>query len=421
MKELKKIGVVFTLALAVAVSGVSAKTVLAAEAAGQETVTESENATAGKETVTESENVASDEEKTEKADESDEEKAEKADESDEEKAEKADESDEETVVAEAVENEPAAACEAVSLLSLDAEPAAASVDGVELEDAYGYTTWTDKNYFDPETMKNEVRLEGEAGEELSTIFKVNFIGADTTSFEDDENLTGYCTNLPSGLEVIKYTKNRHINMMRVELKGTAEAGNYEVVFTVPTEKLIARDGYQLPENGISVTIYLTVNGHLIPVTVPEPTSSPSHEHSHEWKVINQATDSQDGLEAYMCSCGDIEATRVISAYGLWLDSVEQQILNAEENAVVEIKTEIWNTYSKDIMDALTERSDVTLVTTFGAGEEAVTFTIPAGACTLIEDEATALAGSVEDAAGVAPSAEETQWFGWQFLAGAYNN
>lgn len=409
MRELRKIGIIFTLALTVAMSGANAKTVLAAEdamaeeAVSEEIVTESEKIAANEETaVTEVEDDAASEEivVTETVEEV---------------------SSEETVVAEAVENEPAVACEPAALMSLDAEPVAVSEENVVLEDAYGYTTWTKENYFDPETKKNEVRLEGEAGEELSTIFKVNFIGADTTSFEDDENLTGYCTNLPSGLEVIKYTKNRHINMMRVELKGTAEAGNYEVIFTVPTEKLIARDGYQLPEKGISVTIYLTVNGHLIPVTVPEPTSSPSHEHSHEWKVINQATDSQDGLEAYMCSCGDIEATRVISAYGLWLDSVEQQILNAEENAVVEIKTEIWNTYSKDIMNALIERSDVTLVTTFGAGEEAVTFTIPAGACTLIEDEATALAGSVEDATGVAPSVEETQWFGYQFLAGAYNN
>ena len=106
---------------------------------------------------------------------------------------------------------------------------------------------------------------------------------------------------------------------------------------------------------------------------------------------------------------------------LWLDSVEEQILNAEENAVVEIKTEIWNTYNKDIMNALTERSDVTLVTTFGAGEEAITFTIPAGACTMIEDEKTALVGSVEDATNATASVEETQWFGYQFLAGVYNN
>ena len=73
------------------------------------------------------------------------------------------------------------------------------------------------------------------------------------------------------------------------------------------------------------------------------------------------------------------------------------------------------------MSALSERSDVTLVTTFGAGEDAITFTIPAGACTLIEDEATALAGSVDEATGVAPATEETQWFGYQFLSGAYNN
>ena len=302
-------------------------------------------------------------------------------------------------------------------MALSEEPAVVSEENVTLKDAYGYTTWTKENYFDPETEKSEVRLEGEEGEELSTFFKVNFIGANTTSFVDGEDLTDYCTNLPSGLKIVKYTNNYSVNMMRVELKGTADAGKYDVVFTVPTDKLVARSGYQIPENGIAITFYLTVNGHLIPITTSE-----KHEHSYEWHTIYEATDSEDGLEAHMCSCGLIEYTRPISAYGLWLDSVKEQILTAEENAVVEIKTDIWNTYSKDIMDALNERTDVTLVTTFGAGEDAVTFTIPAGACTLIADETTALAGSVEDATGVAATAqEETQWFGYQFLAGAYNN
>ena len=411
MRELKKLGVVFALALTVAMSGANAKTVMAAEeavvteAVEEVVVSESEEEVASEETVV-TEEVASEEAVTTEAVEEvvTTEITEEV-------------TSEEAVIAEVTENEPVVACESVALMSLREEPAVASEENVTLKDAYGYTTWTKENYFDPETKKNEVRLEGEEGEELSTFFKVNFIGANTTEFVNDENLTSYCTNLPSGLEIIKYTNNHNVNMMRVELKGTAEAGNYDVVFTVPTDKLVAKEGYQIPEKGISVTIYLTVNGHLIPVTVP----APEHNHSYHWDVTRAETESQDGEEVYICDCGHIEATRVISAYGLWLDSVEQQILNAEENAVVEIKTEIWNTYNKDIMSALSERSDVTLVTTFGAGEDAITFTIPAGACTLIEDEATALAGSVDEATGVAPATEETQWFGYQFLSGAYNN
>ncbi len=424
MRELKKIGVVFALALTVAMSGTNAKTVMAAEEA---VVTEVVEEVASEETVT-TEVVTSEETVTTEVVTSEEavttEVVEEVVTSEEAVTTEVVEevvTSEEAVTTEATENEPVVACEPVALMSLYEEPATVSEENVTLKDAYGYTTWTKENYFDPETKKNEVRLEGEEGEELSTFFKVNFIGANTTEFVNGENLTSYCTNLPSGLEIIKYTNNNTVNMMRVELKGTAQAGNYDVVFTVPTEKLVAKEGYQIPEKGISVTIYLTVNGHLIPVTVPAPTPAPEHNHSYHWDVTRAATESQDGEEVYRCDCGHVEAVRTISAFGLWLDSVEQQILNAEENAVVEVKTEIWNTYNKDIMNALSKRSDVTLVTTFGVGEEAVTFTIPAGACTLIEDEATALAGSVEDAMGTASVQEETQWFGYQFLSSTYNN
>ena len=422
MREIKKLGFVFALALTVATSGVSAQTVYAAE--DVTVVSDVADAVTADDTVsadtTADDTVSADTtaDDTVSADTTADDTA-SVDTTTDDTA-SVDTSTDDTASADTTTDDTASAdTTAVATVSADTTTVTTTDDTDALKEAYAYTTWNDENCFDDETKKNVVELNGEDGEELETIFKINFAGAKVDSnvgFVHNEDLNSYCTNLPAGLNLTKYTTNTGASYMRVQLAGNAQAGNYNVTVTIPSEKLTAKKGYEVSDDGLSVTFYLTVNGHQIPVTVP----APKHTHSFHWDVTKAATESQDGEEVYRCDCGHVEATRVISAYGLWLASVEEQILNAEENAVVEIKTEIWNTYNKDIMNALTERADVTLVTTFGAGEEAVTFTIPAGACTLIEEEATALAGSVEDATNATASAEETQWFGYQFLAGAYN-
>lgn len=420
MRGLKRIGVLLALTLVVAASEANAETVLAAEevvaeAAATEEVNETVEEAATTEEVKETvEEVTTTEEVKESVEEVT-------------TTEEVKETVEEVVTTEDVAEDVAITEDvvdeaAISTYSLRAASLDASAT-TELQEASAYTTWTSKNYYDGEELKDEVRLEGEEGDILSTIFKINFKGAKTTSFVDDEDLTSYCTNLPAGLILKKYTDNNSVRFMRVELEGTAKAGNYDVTVTVPTEKLVAQEGYVIPEKGISVTIYLTVNGEKIPVTIPVEETSADHEHSYSWQTLKQATATEDGLEAYMCGCGDIEATRVISAYGLWLESVKKEILTAEENAVVEIKTDVWNTYNKSVMDALSERTDVTLVTTFGKDDEAVTFTIPAGGSNVIVEEATALAASVDDANGTAATGteEEAQWYGFGFLSGRYAN
>lgn len=400
MRGLKRIGVLLTITLAFAASQTNVQTVLAAEEVVSQEIT-AENTTAQNTEETVKEEKAA--ENTEAA-----------------VCEETTAENTEEVVEEVTTTEEVVADTTASVATFDLR---STSKAVELEEATAYTTWNANNCHDDESLKNEVLLNGEEGEMLSTIFKINFNGAHATYFDHNEDLTDYCSNLPKGLTLKKYTTNTGADYMRVELAGQATAGKYDVTVTVPTEKLSAYNGYYVPEEGLTVTFYLTVNGEQIPVTVPVSAPTESHEHSYSWHTIKQATDCEDGLEAYMCDCGDIEYTRVISAYGLWLESVKEDILTAEENAVVEVKTDIWNTYNKSIMDALSTRSDVTLVTTFGSDEEAVTFTIPAGASTVIVEEATALAASVDDATGIASTAteEESQWFGFQFLSGAYAN
>lgn len=292
------------------------------------------------------------------------------------------------------------------------------------KDATMYTTWNDDNYHDSKELENVVDISGEDGDILETIFKLNFEGALTCKgvFKHNDDLTDLCTDLPEGLRLYKYTYNNGADYMRVKLMGTAVTGKYNVTITIPADKLVARIGYQIPESGLSVTIYLTVNGKKIPVEVPvQPaTDGGAHEHHYEWTTIKTVTDTEDGIEAYMCSCGDVEQTRPVSAYGAWLKAVEKKILTAEENATVEVKTDVWNTYNKNVIDALQKRGDVTLVTTFGKGDDVVSFVIPAGAGTTIVEEATALAASVDDATGATTSVtEEPQWYGFGYLTGVY--
>lgn len=417
MRGLKRIGVLLALTLVVAASEANAETVLAAEevvveAAATEEVNETVEEAATTEEVKESvEEAVTTEEVKETVEEVT-------------TTEEVKETVEEVVTTEDVAEDVAITedvvdeAAAISTYSLRRD-----LSDADLQEASAYTTWSKENCFDKETLKDEVRLEGEEDDILKTIFKINFKGAHTTTFEHGDDLTNYCTNLPEGLILKKYSDNRYADFMRVELEGKAAAGRYDVTITVPTEKLVAYNGYNVPENGVSVTIYLTVNGEKIPVTIPVEETSADHEHSYSWQTLKQATATEDGLEAYMCGCGDIEATRVISAYGLWLESVKKEILTAEENAVVEIKTDVWNTYNKSVMDALSERTDVTLVTTFGKDDEAVTFTIPAGGSNVIVEEATALAASVDDANGTAATGteEEAQWYGFGFLSGRYAN
>ena len=292
------------------------------------------------------------------------------------------------------------------------------------KDAAMYTTRNDDNYRDSKELENVVDISGEDGDILETIFKLNFEGALTCKgvFKHNDDLTDLCTDLPEGLRLYKYTYNNGADYMRVKMMGTAVTVKYNVTITIPADKLVARIGYQIPESGLSVTIYLTVNGKKIPVEVPvQPaTDGGAHEHHYEWTTIKTVTDTEDGIEAYMCSCGDVEQTRTVSAYGAWLKAVEKKILTAEQNATVEVKTDVWNTYNKNVINALQKRDDVTLVTTFGRGDDAVSFVIPAGAGTTIVEEATALAASVDDATGATTSvAEEPQWYGFGYLTGVY--
>ena len=86
----------------------------------------------------------------------------------------------------------------------------------------------------------------------------------------------------------------------------------------------------------------------------------THEHHYEWVVTREATEDEGGEEAYMCECGAVLYRAPISAAGVFIKNTINKIINAKPGETVEITTEKWLTFNKDVADALSTRPDITL-------------------------------------------------------------
>lgn len=104
-----------------------------------------------------------------------------------------------------------------------------------------------------------------------------------------------------------------------------------------------------------------------------------HSHDFKWQTVIEPTIDSDGLSQLRCHCGAIEATQPISGATAYISTVRDDIENAPQSGLVEIKTEQYRCYTAKIMKTLRERPDVSLKTTF-LDEDGTwkSFTIPAG-------------------------------------------
>ena len=105
----------------------------------------------------------------------------------------------------------------------------------------------------------------------------------------------------------------------------------------------------------------------------------THSHDFKWQTVIEPTIDSDGLSQLRCHCGAIEATQPISGATAYVSTVRDDIENAPQSGLVEIKTEQYRCYTAKIMKTLRERPDVSLKTTF-LDEDGTwkSFTIPAG-------------------------------------------
>ena len=100
-------------------------------------------------------------------------------------------------------------------------------------------------------------------------------------------------------------------------------------------------------------------------TPPSPPSPPPHEHHYEWTTVKEATSTEDGVMYYMCtSCGHVSATQVVSSFSAFCEDAKNRIKNAPAGGTVVVMTDIYMSFSKDVMEALAARPDVNLVIQF---------------------------------------------------------
>lgn len=104
-------------------------------------------------------------------------------------------------------------------------------------------------------------------------------------------------------------------------------------------------------------------------------------HSYIWVTETEATATVDAIEGYECThCGRISQYRAKpnSAYAKFNQDAATSIRKAQNNETVTLDTNLWNSFHKDVFDALAERPDVSLTVKYRYEGKRYTVTIPSG-------------------------------------------
>ncbi len=138
-----------------------------------------------------------------------------------------------------------------------------------------------------------------------------------------------------------------------------------------------------------ITATISVNGEKysaeceVTVTEEEKKEEKKDTHSHNfvWETIEPTPDT-DGEYRYVCSiCGGVQVSVPITAYYAFNKEVTEEIRNAKQDETVKIETSRWISFHKMVLDALSERPDITLEVSFLDEEykgNRCMFTIPKG-------------------------------------------
>lgn len=104
----------------------------------------------------------------------------------------------------------------------------------------------------------------------------------------------------------------------------------------------------------------------------------SHTHSYSWVTVKEASIGEDGLEEYVCSCGDVQERSTIPASAAIVNGFCNAVKNAPINGIAEYDSGWWYTMSDYFIRELAKRSDVITVVTFEYERQMYKMTIPSG-------------------------------------------
>lgn len=165
----------------------------------------------------------------------------------------------------------------------------------------------------------------------------------------------------------------------IYVNGTESYGKYlatqaDELFTIPSTTDTYKFSYSFNTSTRISTLYLTSIG------LPQPASqqSPSHEHSYSWQTVKEATETEDGEEVYICSCGDIADRRSISATGTYWTNCENKLKDAKTGDAVLLESGLWHSFSKKTMQEIANRRDIDVVITLTYKGVNYKITIPKG-------------------------------------------
>ncbi|MDE7268593.1 MAG: hypothetical protein K2N89_14125 [Lachnospiraceae bacterium] len=103
-------------------------------------------------------------------------------------------------------------------------------------------------------------------------------------------------------------------------------------------------------------------------------------HTYEWQITKNATATQNGEKAYVCTqCGEVAYRTEISAYGIFADTVIERIETAPTGSTLVIDAMQYVSFPKKVYEKLAERSDLTLEINFTYLGNAYTVTLPQNA------------------------------------------
>lgn len=117
-------------------------------------------------------------------------------------------------------------------------------------------------------------------------------------------------------------------------------------------------------------------------------STPTHSgcsHSCEWEVQSKATETTDGIMAYVCTkCGAITdymqgGTGHTSAFATFNQKTIEKVNNANTGDTVSINTLLWTSFTQKTMEAIAARRDLNIELTYHLAGTTYTIVIPAGA------------------------------------------
>lgn len=208
------------------------------------------------------------------------------------------------------------------------------------------------------------------GADASPTFNAYFINL------SDNNNVSEETILNKGDQIFVYTSGGCTNIIYVngtesyKYKGSGHTDTYTIPATTDTYHF----SYSNDDSTCTATLHLTSIG------LPQPAlqQNSSHNHSYSWQTVKEATETEDGEEIYICSCGDIVDRRSISATGTYWTNCENKLKNAKTGDSVLLESGLWHSFSKKTMQEIANRRDIDVVITLTYKGVNYKITIPKG-------------------------------------------